>query len=419
MNTNATAPAAAKAPQAQAPAWMDMAEDEFNLYLKKAKIGGKRATEMRARRNGETVIRTDFVAGKGFVQVEEQPAIQEEPAATPVGDAQPKEEAPAPVKTTTTTKAPAAPKTDKAATSAGALRTRYIDPRMVDVREGWNARVDFGDLAELKEQISVQKSIDGHGLVNDIRVKEKADGRYELIDGERRLTCILGLIDEGEIFEFGIPAKVEPADSTDANLIIKMFVANAGKPFLPYEEALYYKRLRDAGWTIKQIEKETGRSDNSIVGALALLDADDDLTEAIIKGEVGATLGKSIAVNVRGDKTKQKALVAKAKEAKKSGDKKAMKQVHKEIDDSRRAKAAKKAPNLKLKARKADESEIADLGAKVGAMLKELMEQQGMPFDGDLLAWVKAERDLQLAATFGALQALKRVMGVKVDVEFS
>jgi ParB-like chromosome segregation protein Spo0J len=304
------------------------------------------------------------------------------------------------------------------APAAGLLRTRFLDPRDIDVQEGWNARIDMGDLEELGRQILAQKRLDGHGLLNDIRVKEKADGRFALIDGERRWLSVMGLIDAGEEFEFGIPAKVEPADATDRDLIIKMFLANEGKRFLPYEEALYYKRLQDSGMTLAQIEEATGRSDNSIVGALALLQADDDLQDAVIKGTIGATMAKSIAVNVRGNKARQRELVAAAKHAKKSGDRAKMAKVRKDVDDERRAKAAKTAPNLKLKARKAEESEIAALGQEVGANLVKLMTALGLPHETDMRAWLAADTELQIAATFGALTALRRVMGVMDEVNF-
>lgn len=404
----ATATAAAPAPQAQAtkaPAWMSLASlDDLNDYLKKAKIGGERAEQIRRRwSEAQHGAHDDAVVRAAAERDEAAVAGAADDMAHGLLEVAKKKGYLAPVP-----KAAAAP-----AAQPPGLVTRYIDPTLIDVREGWNARIDFGDLAELKNSIKAQKVLDGHGLVNDIRVREKPDGRFELIDGERRWTCVLGLVDEGEVFEIGIPAKVEPAASTDSDLIIKMFVANAGKPFLVYEEALYYKRLRDEGWTIAQIEAATGRSDNSIVGALALLDADEDLVDAVVKGEVSGGLAKSIAVNVRGNKARQKELTKKAREAKKTGDSKKAAQVRKEIDDERRAKAARKMPRLQLKARKADEDEIIALGAEVGARLKELMEKLGMPYDTDMHEWISNDRELQIAANFGALEVLKRVMGVK------
>jgi ParB-like chromosome segregation protein Spo0J len=294
------------------------------------------------------------------------------------------------------------------------LTTRYVDPTLIDVKEGWNARTDMGDLEQLAAQIMTQKHLDGVGVLNDIRVQEKGDGsgRYWLVDGERRYQAVMGLIDGGEFFEFGIPAKIEPADADPKDLIAKMFLANEGKPLLPYEEGLYFKRLQtEFGMTAKEMEKFTGRSDSTIWYGLALVEADEDLVEAITSGKVGTTIAKQIAVNARGDKAKQKELTAKAKAAK--GDNKKTAALKKEIDDARRAKAAKERPNLKLKAKKADEAEIAQLGQDVAARLKDLMEKMEMALDSDMHEWISNDRELQIAASFGALEALKKVMGVK------
>lgn len=302
--------------------------------------------------------------------------------------------------------------------AAPGLTTRYIDPTLVDVRDGWNARFDFGDLEQLGNQILEQKRLDGHGLLNDIRVKELPNGRYELVDGERRWQAVMGLMEKGHEWEFGIPMKVEPADSTDRELLIKMFTANQGKPLLPYEQGMYFKRLRDSGMTMAEMEKETGISDSTIWYGLALVEADEDLVEAVVKGTVGNTIAKTIAVNARGNKALQKALTAKAKEVKKTGNKTKLAELKKEIDEARRVKAAKERPGLTIKPRKASETEIAQMGQQVGARLKEVMEMLGLAFDTDMVEWVSNDRELQVAANFGALQVLKKIMGVDVKVTF-
>lgn len=434
--SNDEAAQAAPAPQQKGshrnivPAWLTMTEADFEAMLVKNKLGtkSKRAEEMRARR-------ADFAAAE---DEGEQPApgipsgseyATDKPPRDPdllpqMFDQSTSNEVLQPMvpellprrRKTKAEVVQAAIALDKAPPDA--LRTRFIDPKMIDIQEGWNARFDYGDVEELAASIKAQKALDGHGLINDIRVKEKADGRYALVDGERRLHSVLHLISQGEEFAFGIPAKVEAADAEDSDLLIKMFTANMGKAFLPIEEAHYYKRLRDQGLTIAQIEEKTGRSDNSIVGALALLEGDEDLYDAVLKGHVSGTLGKSIAVNVRGDKERQRELVAKAKAAKK--DPKAMKAVKKEIDEARKAKF-KKRTGKEAKGRfdQLTPQELAELGTQVGLLLKQRLDTEGMSLDADLTSWVASEPELQLAATFGALQALKAAAGVKVDVKFS
>lgn len=463
--SNAAAPAAPAPQKGRVPAWLTMQEADFEAYVVTAKIGAKskRAEEMRERRADYELASAaadeadESVSGipSGSEYSTDKPP-RDPDALPPMFDPSTSNEALQPMKAedprpaveravqavrdrhalakaaedlaqgaaqavkrrkTKAEVVQAAIALDRAPPEA--LRTRFIDPKMIDVQEGWNARFDYGDIEELANSIRSQKRLDGHGLINDIRVREKADGRYALVDGERRLHSVMYLMEQGEEFAFGIPAKVEAADAEDADLLIKMFTANMGKQFLPIEEAHYYKRLRDQGLTIAQIEEKTGRSDNSIVGALALLEADEDLVEAVTKGVIGGGMAKSIAVNVRGNKARQKELVAKAKAAK--NDPHAMKAVKKEIDEERKAKFHKRTgKEAKGRFDRLGPQELADLGTQVGLLLKERMEAKGMPFDADLSAWVAADPELQLAATFGALQALKASAGLKkVDVQFN
>src|SRR4051812_5537087 len=400
---NAAAAANAVAPSAsvskKVPVWMTIATlDELNAYIKRAKVSTAKGDEIRAKWTAAQAPSTEGINPELAAMMPVQRDANEDlnEAAAVIAKA----------------KKPRA--TLETTTPNARLTTQYVDPTLIDVKEGWNARTDMGDLEQLAAQIMTQKHLDGVGVLNDIRVQEKGDdsGRYWLVDGERRWQAGMGLIDGGEFFEVGIPAKIEPADANPKDLIAKMFLANEGKPLLPYEEGLYFKRLQtEFGMTAKEMEKFTGRSDSTIWYGLALVEADEDLVEAITSGKVGTTIAKQIAVNARGDKAKQKELTAKAKAAK--GDNKKTAALKKEIDDARRAKAAKERPNLKLKAKKADEAEIAQLGQDVAARLKDLMEKMEMALDSDMHEWISNDRELQIAASFGALEALKKVMGVK------
>lgn len=437
----ANAADAAKA--VKTPLWMSFQSmTDLNAYIKRSKMSTAKGDEIRAKWSAH--------ANDGAPSADEAILILSGDARTiPLKDGKAVVEEVQPTKDAEHTDAPESPSVNgntdhdvdmptprkkKAAASPGLIAaigermaiinkphgmvTQYIDPTLIDVRDNWNARFDFGDIEELGRQIKSQKAFDGIGVLHDLRVKAKDDGsgRFWLVDGERRWNAVMGLIDGGEVFEYGIPAKVEPASASDDDLIIKMFLANEGKHLLPYEEGMYFKRLQDGGMTIKQIEEKTGRSDSSIWYGLALVEADDDLVDAVKKGTIGTTIAKTIAVNARGNKQRQKELVAKAKDAKKDPKKTAA--LKKEIDADRRAKAAKERPNLKIKARKADEADIAAMGEKVGARLKEVLEMMGMDFDTNFEEWISDDRELQIAANFGALQALKAVMGVKVKVTF-
>lgn len=284
---------------------------------------------------------------------------------------------------------------------------KQVDPKMVTRRKNWNPRFDFGDIAALVV------SIKANGILNPLRVKRLAQPTtqghvFELIDGDRRFTAIEQILKKNaQAFPDGIPAIVVDRAQDDLTSLIQMFEANSSKIFLPLEEAAAYKTMRDGGMTIKQIEQATGRSDNAIVGALALLTSDDTLIDAVKTGKVSKGLGKSIAVNARGDKAKQKELTQAAIAAGK--DKTKRRAVLKAVDDSRRAKASKRGKVLKIRA--LSDAALSDIGSSLADHLVKKLEAVGLDFNTDLKEWIGKDKELLLAYTFGALEALKVAAG--------
>lgn len=228
-----------------------------------------------------------------------------------------------------------------------------VDPRSIDRREGWNVRFDFGEIEELAKSIKYQATEGGvpGGLLNAIRIKRKEGGRFELIDGDRRMTAVELLIKwagEGNLkgydFPDGIAAVIVAKGQDDLRSLIQMFEANSGKAFLPMEEAAAYKRMREAGMSLEQIGQAVGRNHVHVNNTLALLEAPAELQEAVKKGEVGGTLAKKIAVVGRGNKAKAAELTKAAKAAGK--DKKKQRAVKAEVEAARVENAAKKGKTL-------------------------------------------------------------------------
>ena len=297
----------------------------------------------------------------------------------------------------------------------------FIDPTKIMRKPGHNPRFDFGDIERLAHQIKVQKAIDGHGLLNDIRVKRIAptildDGKgptgsqefiFELVDGDRRLTAIELLIKKGEVFEMGVPAKLDDKDQTEVAGLVKMYIANEGKAFLPLEEAAAYKKFREAGMTIKQICEVTGRKQVHVTEVLNLIKADDSVLAAVADGSIGKTMAKKIAKVAKGDNAKQKELVASAKAIGKDSAKR--RAVIKEVEKTRAAGAAKKGKVLKIRA--LSDGELSDIGAKIANTLLDRVVEAGLTPNADLREWVGKDKELLLAYTFGALEALKVAAG--------
>jgi ParB/RepB/Spo0J family partition protein len=281
-----------------------------------------------------------------------------------------------------------------------------IDPTKIVRREGFNPRFDFGEIDELAQ------SIKANGLLNAIRVKrlvkpDEAGNLFELIDGDRRLTAIEKLIKKGHDFPEGIPAIIVDKAQDDVTSLIQMFEANSGKTFLPLEEAAAYKRMQDAGMTIAAICKAVGRKQVHVTEILNILKADDSLKDAAADGSIGKTMVKQIAKVAKGDKAKQKELVAQAKAA--GTDKTKRRALLKEVDKTRVATAAKKGKVLKIRA--LSDHELSEIGA---AMAQELIKALGaadLAADADLRTWVGKDKELVAAYTFGALEALKVAAG--------
>lgn len=288
-----------------------------------------------------------------------------------------------------------------------------VDPKLIKRREGWNPRFDFGDIEALAETIKYQKHLaggpaEGHGLLNDLRVRRTGPGVFELIDGDRRLTAIELLMKKGESFPKGVPVKIE-SDNNDLEALIRTFTANTGKPMLPLEEAEAFKRMKDAGMSFKEIEKATGRSDNTINDCLALLEADDEVQQAVKTKAVPAGVAKKIAVHARGDKVKQRELIDEAKKAGKDKTKRVA--LDKKIDEQRRSKAATKGKTLKIRA--LSDTELSQIGAQVAEHLTTIMKDAKVASSADMLDMVKKDDKLALAFTLGALEALKVAAGGK------
>ena len=297
----------------------------------------------------------------------------------------------------------------KSSNPAGVLKrgnAYSIDPTKIVRADGFNPRFDFGEIDQLAT------SIKHNGLLNAIRVKRltapDAKGNlFTLIDGDRRLTAIEALLKKGHEFPEGIPAIIVDKAQDDVTSLIQMFEANSGKTFLPLEEATAYKRMQDAGMTIKQICAAVGRKQVHVTETMNILKADESVKDAVTDGSIGKTIAKQIAKVAKGDKEKQKEMVAAAKAVGKDSSKR--RALLKDVEKTRAAKAAKTGRILKIRA--LSDVELSEIGAAMAQELVKALAAAKMDPKDDLLAWVKKDKELIVAYTFGALEALKVAAG--------
>ena len=163
---------------------------------------------------------------------------------------------------------------------------RAIDPRDIKVMDGFNQRIDFGDIDELAAQIKEQ------GLLEPISVvpfeDENGDSKYLLINGERRYRAIMKLIADGDDPGL-VNANLLPSDIKDDDLFVQQFMRNEGKKFNDVELGLICKKLKDMGYNNSQIAKMLGKNPGVITYALQSLDYDPRIVDMMKNGEIGGT----------------------------------------------------------------------------------------------------------------------------------
>ena len=163
----------------------------------------------------------------------------------------------------------------------------------IKVMDGFNQRVDFGDIDELAAQIKEQGLLEAISVVPTIN-PETGREEYLLTNGERRYRALLKLKADGEDVS-AIKANILPALSDD-DLYVQQLMRNEGKKFNDVELGLVCKRLlemkNDDGtprFNRADVAKKLGKNPGVITYALQSLDYDPRITEMIKNGEIGGT----------------------------------------------------------------------------------------------------------------------------------
>jgi len=197
----------------------------------------------------------------------------------PVTNAQPQSPAPTPAPVAPVAAAPAAPA--QAAASTDGPRSLPIDLVQRNPQQP-RRTFDEGELNELSNSIRT------HGVLQPILVRPIADGKYEIVAGERRwraaqraglhtIPAVIREFNEVEVLEIAI---VENVQRTDLN---------------PIEEAQGFQALIDRfGRTQEDIAEAVGKSRPHIANMLRLLKLPDDLQEMVRDGRLSSGHARAI-----------------------------------------------------------------------------------------------------------------------------
>ena len=143
---------------------------------------------------------------------------------------------------------------------------------------------DEAQLGELAASIAV------HGILQPIVVRELADGRWELIAGERRLRAarIAGLET--------VPAIVREEDGGETSLELALIENIQREDLNAIETALAYRELIDRfGLTHDAVARQVGKSRVAVSNALRLLDLAPETQQAIVEGRISEGHGRALA----------------------------------------------------------------------------------------------------------------------------
>lgn len=158
-----------------------------------------------------------------------------------------------------------------------------IDPSLIDVMPGFNARVDFGNIDELAEQIKE------NGLMQPLTVIPKVVNgveRYTLIDGERRYRALSKLLDAG--IDVGpVRAFIVEETQTQEDLLTRQVMLNEGKSFTDYELATLCKRMRDElHLKNSEIARRLGKNPGHVTYLLDMFCWDPRVQQMVKDGDV-------------------------------------------------------------------------------------------------------------------------------------
>lgn len=158
------------------------------------------------------------------------------------------------------------------------LRISLIDPKSDQPRK-------YFDRAALEE---LAESITQNGLLQPILVREYADGRYQIIAGERRFRAskIAGLTE--------IPAII--LDKTDRAVAEISLIENIQREDLnPVEEAMAYKALAEEyNLTQEELAYKVGKSRSAIANTTRLLDLPEAVLTLVADGSISQGHGRTL-----------------------------------------------------------------------------------------------------------------------------
>lgn len=177
-----------------------------------------------------------------------------------------------------------------------------IDPRILQVRPGWNAReTDFDPKDE--DDLALANSIAESGVKEALTVIQDG-GKLVVTNGHRRRAATMYAIEKLNADIKTVPVQTEPRYSSEAEHVLSQIVRNAGKPLSPFEKGKVFKRLLDFGWSPSEIAKKTGFTSSRVSQCLELHAAPEAVKSMVRDGKVSASFAMQTLKAADGDSEK-------------------------------------------------------------------------------------------------------------------
>lgn len=155
-----------------------------------------------------------------------------------------------------------------------------IDPRALEVEEGFNARpLNPDHVAEMS--LALRNGATFPPL--DVRVD---DGRILIVDGHHRHAAALDAIDKG----YEIKAlDCRQFRGNDADRVAHMLNSASGLALTPLQLGVQYRKLIGYGWTEKQIADRRGKSGQHVKDMIQLAEANSDVHQLVNAGQISGS----------------------------------------------------------------------------------------------------------------------------------
>lgn len=185
-------------------------------------------------------------------------------------------------------------------------------PSAIRVVEGFNLRDTTAE--DWRADIDALKAhIKGGGQVPALEVVLSDDGHgVDLVDGHRRTTAYLELIEAGDPIQY---IRIEPFGGKDGgndlHRLVRIMTSNEGRKLRPLEIAEGYRRLAAFGLTPDDIARRVGKTRQHVDQMLILASAPHKVQQLVKDGDVSATEAIN-QVRAHGAKAADKLVQAKA-----------------------------------------------------------------------------------------------------------